>query len=211
MAQEFIIGRAGTQPFTISDNCQGVSHRHARITIDDSGEWWIENISGPGGNGVFIKTGPDHFERVEKRKITEDTIIRLGEGTHLSYTFMAHRTIERPGDYSYEFKALRQRFKQYKQAIADLEATNKKRTKLANSIMVAFFVIAIPLALTQGVTAMVFSGLIGTISRIVFGPKTEQMKKLMALRQTEFTCPVCGMPMNDMAIKNMKCLACKSS
>lgn len=219
MSQEFIIGRGGTQPFKIADSCQGVSHRHARLTIDDRGEWWIENITGPGGNGVFLKTGPDTFERVEKRRITEDTIIRLGEGSHLSYTFMAHRAIEQPGNYSYEFLALRKRFKQYQAAIAEMEENNKKRMKLANTIMIIFSVVSVAIVVgslamghgLSGCSPMIFTGLVATLSRTLFGPKTEGIKRLMSLKSSEFVCPVCGMPMSDFAINNLKCQACKSS
>lgn len=219
MPREFIIGRAGTQPFAIAETCQGVSHRHAKLTISDNGEWWIENLTGANGNGVFIKTAPNTFERVEKRRITEDTIIRLGEGSHLSYTFMAHRVIEKPGVYAYEFITLRKNFKQYKAAIEQLEIANKKRMKTANTIMIIFSVISVAIVITSmalghglaGCSPMIFTGLVASLSRTIFGPKTEDIKRLMALRQSEFVCPVCGMPMNDFAIKNLKCLACKSS
>ena len=217
--KEYIIGRGGTQPFTIADSCRGVSHKHARLTITDSGEWWIENLSGPQGNGVFLKTGPNNFERVEKRRIDEDTIIRLGEGSHLSYTFMAHRAVELPGNYAYEFLDLRKRFNLYKKAIADVEAENKRRSKMANTIMTIFIVLSVGIVLwswlsghgLNGMSPMLFTGLVATLSRTMFGPKTDQLKKLMALRQTEFVCPVCGMPMSDFAIANLKCQACKSS
>lgn len=219
MTQEFIIGRAGTQPFPIGDNCQGVSHRHARLTITEKGEWWIENLSGPSGNGVYLKTAPATFERVEKRRISEDTIIRLGEGSHLSYTFMAHRAIEKPGNYGYEFQCLRRRFKQYKQAVSLVEQKNKRRMKMANAIMLVFSVISVGIVVASwlmgkglaGCSPMVFTGLVATFSRTLFGPKTDELKRLSALRQNDFLCPVCGMPMSDLAINNLKCMACKSS
>lgn len=219
MAQEFIIGRGGNQPFKIANSCAGVSHKHARIIIDDNGQWWLENLSGPTGNGVFIKSGKGNFERIEKRRINEDTIIRLGEGSHLSYTFMAHRVIEKPGNYSYEFVALRKRFKLYRQAIEDIEESNRKRSRMANIIMIVFSVVSVgivvfSLAAGHGLTGcspMIFTGLVATLSRTIFGPKTDKLKQLASIRQTEFVCPVCGMPMSDFAIANLKCTACKSS
>lgn len=219
MSKELIIGRCSASPFKIADTYTGVSHEHARITISDSGEWWVENLSGPKGNGVFIKTGPDIFERVEKRRITEDTIIRLGENSYKSYTFMAHRAIEKPGNYNYEFLELRTRFKQYKAAIAEAEQNNRKRMQLANTIMIIFSVISVgivvgALLLGKGVTGcspMIFTGLVATMSRTLFGPKTEHLKRLQSLRQSEFVCPVCGRPMSDLDINNLKCISCKSS
>ena len=219
MSQEFIIGRTGNQPFKIADAYSGVSHQHARITITDSGEWWVENLSGPNGNGVFIKTAPDRFERVEKRRISEDTIIRLGENSFKSFTFMAHRAIEKPGNYAYEFLELRSRFRLYKSAIAEAEEANKKRMKMANTIMAIFSIISVGIVvgsflLGKGITGcspILFTGLVATMSRTLFGPKTEHIKHLISLRQSEFVCPVCGMPMTDLAINNLKCLSCKSS
>lgn len=218
MAQEFIIGRQGNQTFPIADTYQGVSRKHARLTIADDGQWWIENISGAKGNGVYLKTGPDRFERVEKRRISEDTIIRLGEGTHLSYTFMAHRVIGRPGDYSYEFQALRKRFSQYKQAMQDLEDENKKRQKTVVNIRIYSMVIGVVLTVIMclnkvnlmGASPLIFCSLIATMAGQAFGPKPDKMRKLSQIRQAEFVCPVCGNPMTDMAINNLRCQACKS-
>ena len=46
-----VLGREGTQPFKIKN--EDVSRQHAQITIDDHGEWVLEDLNS--SNGTFIR------------------------------------------------------------------------------------------------------------------------------------------------------------
>ena len=73
-----ILGKEGNQPFKINADANGVSRRHAQITITDSNEWYIEDLNST--NGTYIrdeKTGL-LIPIAGKRRITPMTFIFLG-------------------------------------------------------------------------------------------------------------------------------------
>ena len=48
-----ILGREGNQPFPIKDEFDGVSRKHAQITINDHGDWFLEDLDS--ANGTYIR------------------------------------------------------------------------------------------------------------------------------------------------------------
>jgi len=70
---QYIIGREGNQPFTITDDY--VSRRHASFTYDEAtGMMTLTNLS---KSGTFIKMG-NHFQGIEQCPVNATTIVRLG-------------------------------------------------------------------------------------------------------------------------------------
>ena len=70
---EVIIGKEGTQKFTI--NSPRVSRRHAKITVTDAGEWILEDLGST--NGTYVIADNEELVQVKKVQITEFTRIVL--------------------------------------------------------------------------------------------------------------------------------------
>ena len=58
--KQFILGTEGNQPFEIKQT--GVSHQHARVTIDDNGVWTLEDLNST--NGTFVRDENGDMRRV---------------------------------------------------------------------------------------------------------------------------------------------------
>ena len=102
---EVIVGKQGTQKFPIKN--AGVSRQHARIIIDDRGQWVLEDLNST--NGTFVRDEKGEYQRVSRIGIQEDTVIRLGDESNNGYSFMAHHVVEDdPDNYAYEFARIRQ-------------------------------------------------------------------------------------------------------
>ena len=69
-----LLGKSGDQPFDIEQ--QGVSREHARLTIDDDGQWVLNDLDS--SNGTYIRNENGDWERISKKKITPSTFICLG-------------------------------------------------------------------------------------------------------------------------------------
>ena len=105
--QKIIIGREGNQPFPITQD--GVSGRHASLTIRTDGTWVLEDLNST--NGTYIRNKDFVFERVGRKVIEKDTIIRLGsDDTIRSLQFMAVRLVAGPKDFSFEFGLLKSKW-----------------------------------------------------------------------------------------------------
>ena len=69
--QKIIIGREGNQPFPITQD--GVSGRHASLTIRTDGTWVLEDLNSM--NGTYIRNKDFVFERVGRKVIEKDTVL----------------------------------------------------------------------------------------------------------------------------------------
>lgn len=216
MKQEVIIGREGNQPFPITQ--EGVSRKHALLTIDDNQNWWIENLTTVNGNGLYIRDEQGDFHPIEAQRISEDSVLRLGPTGYMSCTFMAHRAIAPQGDYSYEFRHLRRRIRGLRQEMENLNENNQKRSKLANKIRLVSYAISVGIVVVGAISGaslmamspMIFPGLIGVLSNTLWGPKTQEARDLQQ-KITKFqVCPNCGRPISQHDVENLRCSACKA-
>lgn len=211
--KEFIIGRTGNQPFKIV--AKGVSSEHARITIDDSGLWMLEDLRGTAGNGTYIRDDNGNFTQVLKTPITEQTIIRLASFSdfgHNSFTFMAHHVlVTDPNDYSYELNCvyqLREKLKLQESAID--ESIIKSRYYSIIAPIAGFFISCVPPFNSSMMTvrlAMVIPPVIISIRNFKLQGK---MKELMKIRKSTIVCPKCGVSMSDYDVDNRQCSRCKA-
>lgn len=86
-----ILGKEGNQPFKIQQSA--VSRQHARITIDDSGRWTIEDLNS--ANGTFVRRERDgRLVRVGTIDINPMTFICLGPCNARGCCFYARQVLE---------------------------------------------------------------------------------------------------------------------
>lgn len=218
MAQEYIIGRTSASPVKIPAEKVGVSGIHVKITVSENGTWELEDLNST--NGTYLRDNNGNFQRVFKKIISENTIIRLGQEGHDSFVFTAHRAIASDPSYTYEFKQLRKQLKSIIEEEAILERKNQRNMKIVKA--------ASPIAL--GLCVLAQYGIPGLneradlnlwISRIAmgiapvvigafFGIDTQAVKALKQKRAKVLTCPQCGYPISEFDIQNMQCSRCKA-
>lgn len=224
MAKEFIIGRNGDQPFQITS--EGVSSRHASITIGDDGSWLLRDLGST--NGTFVRNAGGDFRQVQERRICEDSVIRLGSGTHRSFIFTAHRVIAPDGDYSYEFKQLKKLLSEQEAREEKLRGQIKVHNYIAGFAGVAALLLMLGIeeayrAVThQGlleqlgpmVSMVVRMGLMGVAAAVVkmcFSGDNDRLRDTIDLRKKFLLCPRCGKVIGETEINNMQCPFCKAS
>ena len=111
-----ILGREGTQPFKIKN--EDVSRQHAQITIDDHGEWVLEDLNS--SNGTFIRNEKGDLVRVGRVNITPMTFICLGPDNSKGCFFYA-KQVENYGDFREEYEYLTELEDEYDEKIEKLE------------------------------------------------------------------------------------------
>ena len=100
--KEFIIGKEGDQKFKISEKRNKVSRKHCKITIDDNGQWYVDDLDST--NGTYIIDENGEMVQVSHYPITEFTRIILADQTPFGYSFIAHHVLEEdPLNYRKEF------------------------------------------------------------------------------------------------------------
>lgn len=217
--KEFIIGRAGNQLFKIE--AKGVSAEHARVTIDDSGHWRLEDLKGEHGNGTYVRDDKGNFVRIIKCSINEQTVIRLAG--YNSFTFMAHHLLMKDSnDYSYEFNyiyKLAQDFKKKEETLNQtIKRTRKKLQIIAAVVMIVLMVLAYLLidlfANSNSIWTKAPIFVIPVLVKLFFPSdtsKSDAMKKeLQDSKKLMLVCPNCQRPMSDSDIKNRRCSVCKA-
>ena len=205
--QKIIIGREGNQPFPITQD--GVSGRHASLTIRTDGTWVLEDLNSM--NGTYIRNKDFVFERVGRKVIEKDTIIRLGsDDTIRSLQFMAVRLVAGPKDFSFEFGLLKSKW----------DGLMERRDKLEKQIALMSYLPVGASVLLLGATisvndihvirgVMFLPSILSPVSN-TFGKK--KLKKLNEEVKHTFVCPNpnCGMPLTETEVKLGKCLKCKA-
>lgn len=217
MPREYIIGRSLKNDLEVPAEKVEVSGHHARLTVNDAGEWVLEDLDS--STGTFIRDNNGNFHRIFKKKITEDTVIRLGGEGYGSYQFMAHHVACDPNDYSYEFAVLRNLLDRQTAEEAELEKKNRRNTniiKLAAPLTLALTIIvqySIPRLKDNYELNMWISrgamGIAPVLAGFFFGTDFNHGKQLRQRRLKMFRCPKCHKPISDFDINNMQCPICK--
>lgn len=95
------------QPFTYKTQQTGVSRKHATITIDDNGYWWLEDRWST--NGTYIREDDGNFRKIGNRehpgkcRITPMTFVKLGIDDTTGCCFYA-RQADSYGNFNEEFE-----------------------------------------------------------------------------------------------------------
>ena len=217
MQQTFIIGRSGTQPFKIDDSHHYVHGQHARLTADTAGrEWMLEDLKGPGGNGVYVRDEAGDFRRVTACRIKPTDVVRLGPESAQSYTFMAHHVLT-PANYNYEFgyvRALDMRLRAEEAAHMATVKTHTRNTIFVPVVLCVLTFIArlfleIDMSVLLAITAVVTT-VPPLLMRYRYRNDNERLKEIKARRAKLLQCPCCWRPLSDYDVRNGRCSACKA-
>ena len=158
-------------------------------------------------NGTYIRNKDFVFERVGRKVIEKDTIIRLGsDDTIRSLQFMAVRLVAGPKDFSFEFGLLKSKW----------DGLMERRDKLEKQIALMSYLPVGASVLLLGATISVND--IHVIRGVMFLPSIlspvintfgkKKLKKLNEEVKHTFVCPNpnCGMPLTETEVKLGKCL-----
>lgn len=205
MGKIFMIGRQGDQPFKIVQ--EGVSREHARLTIDDSGKWVLEDLNSD--NGTFIRNEDGDLEQISKKVISESTYICLGPDNINGCKFYARQLIA-PKDYKKEFDFLEEIDDDIENRLEKAEDKSKLIRKAITIIsMVGFFGSFI--VEDNGFRTMLLrvSTAATGVSSMFYDPN-KQKKQLKALREKLFGCPnpACSHHLSSKEVRNRKCAKC---
>lgn len=206
--QTFIIGTDGNQPFKIASSM--VSREHAKVTIDDKGQWTIEDLNST--NGTFVRDETGRLVRVSMMPITPETFICLGPDTALGCKFYACHLIAEDGDYSHEFSLLKKFSKEYSEKIARVERTSEMVTKSIGSISLVLLAGSFLIA-DQGTNVQLLrvGTALSTCSSLLYSPR-KTIKKLSTHYTELFKCPNpnCNSKLSQKEIDDCQCVKCKA-
>ncbi len=202
-----ILGTQGEQPFKI--NKAGVSHHHAKITIDDEGNWTLEDLNST--NGTFIREEDGEFRRVAKIEITEMTFILLGPNNANGCTFYAGRTLQN-GGFTHEFQYLNEMEDDFdKKEVANRRMANIVRFSVAFVSMLACCGSFLIEERTMQMWLLRAGTMVSMVSSLIYNP-TERSRKIMAKRDSFHQCPnpECNHILTTKEVRMMHCPRCKA-
>lgn len=212
---EYIIGRNenGTM-VKVPQHCNSVSGRHVKITVDDHGCWALEDLDST--NGTFVRDDKGGFHRVYTKRISKDTIIRLGGGDSGSFVFTAgHLLAPAHDDYEYEFLQLKRMMGR------QLEEERKKEKIMKRNGWIAkfagFAVIAICFVLDRLKVASVPPDLryilissAPVVMGVLFNGNAVSLKAVRRRREKVIVCPRCERPLSEFDVEHRQCSRCKA-
>lgn len=203
--KRIVIGRSGQQPFAIT--ASGVSAIHASLTITDSGEWILRDEDS--ANGTFIRNESGAFERIEVKRISRNTLIRLGDETINGVTFSASQLIqEDPDDFTEQFFALKRTYEQFETEKKRLTHNMRLRGFIPILISLVCFAISIPFDSPYTIRIiMMLPAMVTPMLGIFNSKKQEQLTEKYA---TKLVCPKCGKPLSKHEITKGICGSCKA-
>ncbi len=79
---QYIVGRDNEAGFVVSRS--SVSRQHARLYVDDDGNWWVEDLNST--NGTFVNEA-----RIRAQQLTDSDQVRFGDAI---YKFLSGSNIE---------------------------------------------------------------------------------------------------------------------
>ncbi len=206
--QTFIIGTDGNQPFKIAS--QMVSREHAKVTIDDNGQWTIEDLNST--NGTFVRDERGNLVRVSRMGITPETFICLGPDTALGCKFYACHLTADEDDYSREFALLEKFSSEFTEKTARVERTSELVTKSIGGISLVLLAGSFLIA-DQGTNVQLLrvGTALSTCSSLLYSPR-KTIKKLNAHYTELFKCPNpnCNNKLTLKEIADCQCVKCKA-
>ena len=209
MTNQYIIGREANSPFPIPDTARAVSRQHARIIIDDNGNWILEDMNT--ANGTFVRNDDGKFVRVSRVTINPDTFIVLGGENIKGCSFYA-RHVQSPATYTEEFYYIRDKKQEFAKRIRKQELTTKY-IKWGPTIISALALLG-SMFFTHPQDTILFlrlSSLVTVITGLAYDPVNSR-KRIKEQEAKFMQCPNpnCHNTLSDNDVKNMHCPRCKA-
>lgn len=211
-----ILGKEGNQPFPIKNDFDGVSRRHAKITINDYGDWFLEDLNSMNGTYVRDENTGDLVPVTGKKQITPMSFILLGPDNSKGCGFFAKQAVSY-GDFTEERKYLFAKEQEFEEKLDKIEKWVKWQGIIKTTfpvVMLVFASIIIPEG-TMSQTALwigrLFAAAVPTVLFLCFYNPADKKKTIKDLREKFSHCPnpCCSNKQTSKEIKNFKCSKCK--
>ena len=212
---EFIIGKEGNQRFKISEKRNKVSRKHCKITIEDDGKWYVDDLGST--NGTYIIDEKGEIVQVQHYPIKEFTRIILADQTPLGFSFIAHHVLEEdPLNYRKEFIHLLNIHANALKTKEELDAESLRKnnilkyvpTVISAAISITLTILAPP---EWRIVMLTASGAITALIAKFMADSSKNKKKAKAFARycsQMLRCPCCGKIMTEAEFANQMCGAC---
>lgn len=212
---EYIIGRSVTDGMVrVPDSCASVSGRHVKITVDDYGNWMLEDLNST--NGTFVRDDKGEFTRVYTKKISKNTIIRLGPAGAGSFVFTAaHVLAPAHDDYDYEFRQVRKLMEKQLEDERKKEKVIERNGWIAKCAGFAVIGICAILGSIKGVDIdpnmrYILISSAPVIVGLLFKGDASALRALKRRREKIIVCPRCERPLSEFDVEHRQCSRCKA-
>lgn len=204
------LGTEGNQPFKIK--AEGVSRKHARITIDDNNQWYLEDLDS--ANGTFVRDEKNgELIRIAKTMISPMSFICLGPDNSNGCTFYARQVLENnSGNFREEYEYLNAKEDEFDQKLEQLETIVLYEKKLVFAINVLVVIVS----LIPQIDSEIRMNLLRVVPVVstafaAFYDASGRKKKINSIREKFHHCPnpACSNKLKASQIRNMKCSKCK--
>lgn len=207
-----VLGKDGNQPFPIK--ADGVSRQHAKITINDMGEWMLEDLDS--SNGTYVRNEENgELRRIVKTKITPMSFICLGADNAKGCSFYARQVLkENNSSFTCEYEYLNEKEDNFDDKMEQIE-DNAKKLNIIKAVL-PVFLLALSIAIIPGMGPVSWiirgaASAIPTVLILLFYNPTDIKKKHNALRDKFHQCPnpQCSHRLRVSEIRDMKCSKCR--
>lgn len=207
--KRYIIGRNPECPFPIPDTATAVSRQHAVVTIDDNGNWMLEDMNS--GNGTFVRGDDGKLTMVSRVSITPDSFIVLGAENIRGCSFYA-RHLTTPNSYTDDFYYIKDKKQHFINRIKKQERTTKY-IKWSTTIISALALLG-SMFFTHPQDTILFlrlSSLVTVVTGLAYDPVNSR-KRIKEQEALFMQCPNpnCHNTLSDNDVKNMHCPRCKA-
>lgn len=211
--KEIIIGKEGNQPFPIKSENDGVSRKHAKITITDNGDWYLEDLNSTNGTAIRNEETGELIPVNDRIRISSMSFIMLGPDSARGCGFYAKQVTGNSG-FTEEHEYLVQKEDYFDELLEQVDRNTKKLNVLKIVLLVIFLSFAY-LYDTKSSPILILgrmsvATLPSAIIQVLYNP-TERKKEIKKIRDKFSHCPnpTCSNRLTSKEVRDMRCSRCK--
>lgn len=208
-----ILGREGNQPFPIKAESDGVSRRHAQITITDNNDWYLEDLDS--SNGTFVRNEETGklMPVTGKKRILPMTFICLGPDNSRGCCFFAKQA-EKYGDFTEDREYLVSKIEILERQLEQIEQMSKNLMLVKTVLPFAIFGLSLIILPGEGTIQMLIrmaaSAIPYALIQLFYNDKDKKKEiKDKLERFSHCPNPCCSNKQTSKEILNMRCSKCK--